>query len=111
MKKWLILLILFATPALAETTVTFSWTPNTDSATGYNLYMDTGHGDPVMVIDGRDSAGCEFMIADDTKPHAFSLTAFNATQESEQSEYVVWQPAAPKPLTFTGSFKLVQETP
>ena len=136
MKKWIIaLVILFAGSAFAETTVNFTWTPNpaSDEITGYRLYMDGGYTNAIVqTITNPSANSAAYIIAADTVPHSFSLSAFRQSDgaESQHSDYAVWVPPVAecppevicpdcppvvvcpeiKPISFTGSFEMTQDT-
>ena len=130
MKRILIAIVLLMSgSAIAATTVTFTWIPNpaTDQITGYRLYMDGGYENKIVqtILDPFASTAA-YTIADDTVAHGFSLSAFRDSDgaESLHSDYAVWTPPAeecpecpdcppcpdPKPISFTGSFKIIQDT-
>ena|SRR6202795_991769 len=88
MKRLLLLLILFTTPAFAQHSVTLTWTPSPSAnVTGYNVYKQTG---PCVVtgaftkvtstpitaftyVDASLASGATF---------CYTVTAVNASSES-----------------------------
>ena len=130
MKRLIIVVaLLIAGPVFAETTVNFTWTPNptSDEITGYRLYMDGGYTNAIVQTILDPSANTiSYIIVNDTIPHGFSLDAYRQSDggESKHSAYAIWIPPAedcpvcpecppcpePKPISFTGSFEITQDT-
>ena len=98
MKKIIIAVgcLLWATTALAATHLKFSWTPNTDSAIGYQLMMG---GETVQTITGRETATTDYTFDDEVgKCYTFTLIAYDAQgNTSDPSIPVVWCSTNGKP--------------
>jgi hypothetical protein len=107
----LAILAIFTTPAFAaDLLLKATWTPNTDSATGYKLYRVDGTRTLIGTIPGRATALYNFTLTvpdGSTGTARFVMTATTATKESVDSAVALFPfdltpvPAAPGNLGVT----------
>ena len=102
-------LIFFAGLARAETPVSFQWTPNTDSTTGYSIVMDGGT-NIILNLPGKETSTANYTIVEDTTCHSFSIFAYNeAGKKSDLGNLVSWCPPEAEPPETPQQYLLILE--
>lgn len=113
MKRYLIIMLLFAMPASAAD-LKFSWTnpvENTGKVDGTKIYMDTSEVGAVATV-GPTVVTATAPMPTDGKCHSFWARAYKGTLESGNSDVVAWCPSvadpppATQPPTNIGGFKI-----
>ncbi|TKB23225.1 fibronectin type III domain-containing protein [Desulfopila sp. IMCC35006] len=99
-----VFLLFFTAISSHAADATFSWTPNTESVSGYKIHYGTSSHNYTFVVDaGLPKAVNGSIVAtvsglQEGQTYYFSATAYTATEESDYSVEVVYTVGTPAPI-------------